>query len=65
MDQPSRPDVTARPGNRFNLDNSGFKARSAKRSLEKGRYQLGIIIKNRKTNKEQLTITDKIVEITD
>jgi hypothetical protein len=58
-----RPDVTAAFKNRFKLDNAGFKAKVSKNMLPKGRYQIGILIKDTKHSKENVIFTDKTVDI--
>jgi hypothetical protein len=58
-----RPDVTAAFKNTFKLDNAGFKARVSKNMLPKGRYQVGILIKDTKHSKENVIFTDKMVDI--
>ena len=59
-----RPDVTAAISkNNYNLDNSGFNAKILKSSLPKGKYQLGIIIKDTKHKTENMILTDKVIEI--
>jgi len=63
VDQQLRPDVNARPGNTYNLLNSGFNAKVLKQSLPKGIYQLGILIKDKRGIKEAMVPIDKKVEI--
>jgi hypothetical protein len=58
-----RPDVSARPGNKYNLDNSGFAAKVLKQNLPKGTYQIGILIKNSKTKKEGFLMTNRQVNV--
>jgi len=57
-----RPDVTAFFKNKYNLDNSGFSVKILKIAFNKGKYQVGIIIKDQ-SNKEVFMITDKVIEI--
>ncbi len=58
----NRPDVTTYFKNDFNVDDSGFKSTYDISKLESGKYQLGIYLINKKTNKEGLFITDKTIE---
>jgi hypothetical protein len=57
-----RPDVTAFFKNKYNLDNSGFSVKVLKNAFNKGKYQIGIIIKDQ-SNKEVFMLTDKVIEI--
>lgn len=58
-----RPDVTAYFKNNYNLDNSGFSVKILKADLNKGKYQVGIIIKDPSSKKEVFMMTDKLVII--
>lgn len=58
-----REDITKASNNEFNLDNSGFSSIIKVSKLEKGKYRMGIIIKDKKTNKEGLVLTDKNFDI--
>ena len=58
-----RPDVSARPGNKYNLNNSGFTSKISKKSLPKGKYQVGLLIRNGTTNKEAAVMTDRQVDV--
>ena len=57
-----RPDVTAYFKNKYKLDNSGFSVKVLKNSFDKGKYEVGIIIKD-PSNKEVYMITNKVIEI--
>ena len=57
-----RPDVTAYFKNKYKLDNAGFSVKILKNAFNKGKYQVGIIIKDQ-SNKEVFMITDKVIEI--
>jgi hypothetical protein len=63
MEPLSRPDVTTAFHNKFNMDNSGFRARVQQTALEKGVYQFGILIRDTRSNKESMIFTDKLVTI--
>ena len=65
VDQPLRPDVNARPGNTYNLVNSGFIAKVLRRSMPKGLYDVGILVRDKRMNKEGMILTNKRVEILD
>jgi len=55
-----RPDITAHFKTKFNLDNSGFLAKISKRTLKKGKYQIGIII-SQKGNTGTMKLIDRFV----
>jgi len=57
-----RPDVTAYFKNKNKLDNSGFSVKILKNVFNKGKYQIGFIIKAG-SNKEVFMITDRVIEI--
>ena len=54
-----REDITEYVKNDFNLDNSGFSSTFKLSNIKKGKYTIGIIIKNSSKNKEGLVVTDK------
>lgn len=54
-----RDDVTTYINNSFDLSNSGFSTKILLDKLPAGKYQIGIQIKNNKTNKEGLVLSDK------
>lgn len=56
-----RNDVTKFNG-KFNMDNSGFSSQIDFSSFEKGKYIIGAFLTNKKTGKEGLIMTDKIIE---
>lgn len=58
----NRPDVTSYFKSTFDLSNSGFSSTYDITSLPKGKYVIGIYLKNPKTKKEGLVITDKLIE---
>jgi hypothetical protein len=58
----NRPDVTTYFNSEFNLENSGFSSTYDLSKLEPGKYQLGIYMINKATNKEGLCLTDKTIE---
>ncbi len=58
-----RPDVTAHFKNRNKLDNSGFSIKLLKTALPKGRYQIGILIRDNKKNKQGVIFTGKEIDI--
>jgi 4-amino-4-deoxy-L-arabinose transferase-like glycosyltransferase len=58
----SRPDVTSYFKSSFDLSNSGFSSTINLSELEKGTYQIGVFISNKKEGKEGLNISDKVVE---
>lgn len=58
-----RPDVTAHFKTGFNLDNAGFTIKLLKASLPKGKYQLGILIRDTKRKKETVVFTGKEIDI--
>jgi hypothetical protein len=58
-----RKDVTEAYNNKFNFDNSGFKATIDKSKLQKGDYQLAIAIESRKNKKNGILLTDKKIII--
>ena len=55
-----RLDVNASSDGTYNLENSGFSAEISANKLSPGVYKLGIIVKNKISNKEGLVMTDKI-----
>ena len=55
-----RDDVTSYFKSQYDLSNSGFYAKAVINKLLPGKYQLGIFIKNKKTFKQGLILTDKI-----
>lgn len=57
-----REDVTTYFKSAFDLSNSGFDAKGNTDKLHPGRYQLAINLKNKKTNKEGLVLTDKFLD---
>ena len=57
-----RPDVTAFFKNKYELDNSGFSVKVLKKDFNKGKYQVGIIIKDQ-SNKEIFMMTNRVIEI--
>lgn len=57
-----RQDVTDAVKNGFNLNNAGFSSKLDLTELKTGNYQLAIHLKNVKTKKEGLMLTDKMVE---
>jgi hypothetical protein len=57
-----RHDVTEANGNTFNLDNSGFSLNQDISDLGAGRYTVAILLKDEKTGKEGLILTDKTFE---
>ena len=62
--QPSlRPDVTASFKSKFKLDNSGYTAKVLNQNVERGRYEIGILIKDKKRNVELLKLTGKQLRI--
>ncbi len=58
-----RPDVTAHFGNKFSLDKSGFAVKLLKESLPKGKYKLGIRIKDKRNQKEAFVFTGREVDL--
>ena len=58
----NRPDVTTYFKSEFNLENSGFISSFDLSKLDPGKYQLGIYMINKATNKEGLCLTDKTIE---
>lgn len=58
-----REDITKATNNGFNLDNSGFSSKTKIAKLQNGKYRLGIIVKDKKTNVEGLVLTDKNFDI--
>lgn len=58
-----REDITKATNNGFNLDNSGFSSKTKIAKLQNGKYRLGIIVKDKKTNIEGLVLTDKNFDI--
>ena len=58
----ARQDVTSAFKNKYNLDNSGFRIKLLKNSLPAGKYQVGILIRDKKHGKENLVFTDKQVD---
>lgn len=54
-----REDVTSYFKSKIDLSNSGFSVRIPIKNFPEGNYQLGIIIKNLKANKDELILTDK------
>jgi hypothetical protein len=63
VEQFLRPDVNERPGNKYDLNNSGFKTKLLKSSLPPGEYELGILIKNKEENIEGMIMANKRVDI--
>ena len=59
----TRQDVTSYFKLNFDASNSGFSSNFDTTKLKKGKYQLGIYLINKNTNKEGLKITDKFIEI--
>lgn len=57
-----RPDVTDYFKNGFDLSNAGFMSTLDLSTLQPGKYQMGIYLKNPETKKEGLVLTDKFVE---
>lgn len=55
-----RDDVTKFNG-KFNLDNSGFSSLIDFSNFEKGSYTIGVFLVNKKTGKEGLIMTEKII----
>ena len=58
-----RPDVTASFKNKYKLDSSGYVVKILKSSLEKGKYKLGILIKDNRRNMETMFFTDKEISV--
>lgn len=58
----NRPDVTTYFKSDFDLSNSGFSSTINTEKIEKGKYQIGVYLVNKETEKEGLIITDKIIE---
>lgn len=58
-----RVDVSAAFGSKGSLNLSGFKCCIKRDNLKKGRYKLGIFVKNRITLKKGVVLLDKYIEI--
>jgi len=58
-----RPDVTASIKNKYNLDNSGYSVKIMKNTLERGKYKIGLSIKNNRRNVEAIVMTDKEITV--
>ena len=58
-----RPDVTTYFKSKNNLEYSGFEVKLLKSKLAKGKYRIGILVKNKRNNSESFKLTDKTVEI--
>ena len=58
-----RPDVTTHFNGKYKLDNSGFVARVKKSSIPKGKYQVGLLIKDAGRNKQAVIFIDQQIEI--
>ena len=54
-----RQDVTTYFNSDFDLSNSGFKSVLRFADVTAGTYQIGIYVRNEKTEKEGLIVTDK------
>ena len=57
-----RADVTSYFKSSFNIDDSGFASKIDLKKIPKGKYTIGILIKDNKLNKEGLIVTDKVFE---
>jgi hypothetical protein len=57
-----RPDITAHFKNLYKLDKAGFTIKISKNAVPKGRYQLGVFIKDNKTKKEGMIFTGKEID---
>ena len=58
-----RPDVTASFGNRYNLDNSGYSVKFRKTDLQKGKYRIGLLIKDARRKTECVVFSDQEIAI--
>ena len=58
-----RPDVTNSFKNKYKLDNSGYVIKILKSTMEKGKYRLGILIKDNKRNVEMMVLADKEITV--
>lgn len=58
-----RPDVSSHFKNVYKLDKAGFTIKILKSALPKGRYQLGILIRDSKRKKEGVVFTGKAIDI--
>ncbi len=59
----TRPDVTNYFKNKYKLDSSGYVVKILKSSVEKGKYKLGILIKDNRRNMETVFFTDKEINV--
>ncbi len=58
-----RPDVTASFGSRYNFDNSGYSVKFRKTDLQKGKYQVGLLIKDARRKTESVVFSDKEIAV--
>lgn len=63
VDQIQRPDVTAYFNSKENYDNSGFTVKFLKAALPKGKYKIGVYLKNTSTSKEGVMLSEKEVTL--
>jgi hypothetical protein len=58
-----RPDVTNSFKYKYKLDSSGYTIKILKGTMEKGKYRLGILIKDNKRNAETMILADKEINV--
>jgi hypothetical protein len=62
-DPKKRPDVTAAFKNKFKLDDSGFFVKLSKKGIEKGKYKLGMLIRDPDKGNENIVYIGKEIEL--